>query len=147
MVILIALLILLPNQIAVLVHLINLKQIVQIILQYQICQIQKHQLSIHHLHQKPQLPIHQLPKHHRAKMKKSTESMSTIFYQPLPSGCFGYKLVGDNIDKNVYARYMRIIKHQNRSLHFFHALAILDRVDISKLSDMLAPTCLHLPKK
>ena len=44
-----------------------------------------------------------------------------------------YKLVGDNIDKNVHPREMRS-DHQTHSLHYFHAYAVLDRVDMSGFS-------------
>jgi len=56
---------------------------------------------------------------------------------PTPAGCshlMTYKLVGDNIDKNVRPRDMRS-DHQTRSLHYFHTYAVRDRVDISHYSD------------
>ena len=40
-----------------------------------------------------------------------------------------YKLVGNNIDKNVHPCYMRN-DHQVRPLHYFHTYAVLDRVDL-----------------
>lgn len=46
----------------------------------------------------------------------------------------GYKLVGDNVDKNVRASFQRI-GYTTQSLHYFHAYAVLDRVDFSGLSD------------
>ena len=45
--------------------------------------------------------------------------------------CYGFKIVGDNIDKNVNPRYMRCDR-QTRSLHFFNSCAILDRIDLSE---------------
>ena len=42
----------------------------------------------------------------------------------------GVKLVGDNVDKTVKTRYMRI-DQQGRSLHYFHAYATQDRFDLS----------------
>ena len=42
----------------------------------------------------------------------------------------GVKLVGDNVDKTVKTRYMRI-DQQGRSLHYFHAYAMRDRFDLS----------------
>lgn len=50
------------------------------------------------------------------------------------AGTFGYKLVGDNIDFTVNARYMRTDGRGNQSLHYFHCYAILDRIDFSKFS-------------
>ena len=41
----------------------------------------------------------------------------------------GFKIIGDNIDKNIHRSY------QTQSLHYFHACAVLDRVDFSGPSD------------
>ena len=54
----------------------------------------------------------------------------------------GFKICGDNIDKTVHCRNMRVDK-QTQSLHYFHSYAVKDRVDSSKLSDnhpRLAPS-------
>ena len=48
-----------------------------------------------------------------------------------------YKLVGDNIDKVVKPRHMRI-DSQSRSLHYFHFYAVKDRIDFSHLDDQPA---------
>ena len=45
-----------------------------------------------------------------------------------------YKLVGDNIDKNVQPRDMRS-DHQTRSLHYFHTYGVADRVNSTNVSD------------
>ena len=45
-----------------------------------------------------------------------------------------YKLVGDNIDKTVKPRDMRI-GSQTQSLHYFHAYAVKDRIDVSHMED------------
>ena len=58
-------------------------------------------------------------------LKGISEDFSSTWY--------GFKIVGDNIDKNVRPRYMRSDK-QTRSLHYFNSYAVLDRVDCSKLS-------------
>ena len=50
------------------------------------------------------------------------------------AGWDGFKLVGDNVDKNIRASYQRI-DYTTRSLHYFHVYAVLDRVDFSGLSD------------
>ena len=47
----------------------------------------------------------------------------------------GYKLVGDNIDKDIRASFQRL-GHTTQSLHYFHAYAVLDRVDFTGLSDV-----------
>ena len=44
------------------------------------------------------------------------------------------KLVGDNLDKEVVPREMRS-DYQKRSLHYFHAYAVKDRIDLSEVSD------------
>ena len=47
-----------------------------------------------------------------------------------------YRLCGDNVDKTIKHRYMRINIHEGSiSLHYFHAYAVADRIDFSKLSD------------
>ena len=46
----------------------------------------------------------------------------------------GFKLVGDNVDKNVRQSFQRIDR-MTRSLHYFHSYAVLDRIDLSGLSD------------
>ena len=68
-----------------------------------------------------------------------TESSSS---PPLPSGHFGYKLVGDNIDMVVKARYVQVGVLGNRSLHYFHFFAVKNRVDFILLPDVHPDTCL-----
>ncbi|KAL5467031.1 hypothetical protein EMCRGX_G031198 [Ephydatia muelleri] len=51
-----------------------------------------------------------------------------------PKTRFYFKLVGDNIDKNVKPRYMRS-DNQTKSLHYFHVYAVADRVDTSQSSN------------
>ena len=46
----------------------------------------------------------------------------------------GFKLIGDNIDKNI-RRSFQTIDSTTLSLHYFHTYALLDRVDFSGLSD------------
>ena len=46
----------------------------------------------------------------------------------------GFKLVGDNIDKNVRPTH-QCLDHQTKSLHYFHAYAVVDRIDLCELSD------------
>jgi len=72
-------------------------------------------------------------------------------YSPLPitsqeesehvNSTFGFKLVGDNVDKDVKPRHMRI-NHQTKSLHYFNVLAIQDRIPTFHLSEerMSTPT-------
>ena len=46
----------------------------------------------------------------------------------------GFKMVGDNVDKLFKSSFQRIDRAK-QSLHYFHAYAVLDRVDFSGLSD------------
>ena len=48
----------------------------------------------------------------------------------------GFKLVGDNIDKNLRPSFQRLNK-QTISLHYFHTYAVADRIDFSTLSDVV----------
>ena len=45
-----------------------------------------------------------------------------------------YKMVGDNLDKNVKPRDMRV-GNQVRSYHFFHTYAVKDRIDLSNVRE------------
>ena len=57
----------------------------------------------------------------------------------------GYKIVGDNLDKSVKARYM----HDgagNQSLHYFHYFAVKNRVNLSNLPDVHPQTCMPSPE-
>lgn len=47
----------------------------------------------------------------------------------------GYKIVGDNIDKNILPRYNRQ-SYQTVSMHCFNSYAVHDRVSIHGLSDV-----------
>ena len=58
-----------------------------------------------------------------------------------------YKIVGDNIDKTVRPRFMRMKQHRTQSLHFFHSYAIRDRIDTSGLLDVHPQTCLPSPRQ
>ena len=62
------------------------------------------------------------------------------------SACPSFKIVGDNIDKNIKKRYLRV-DQQNSSLHFFHSFAVQDRIDFSHLPDTLPLTCSNKPAK
>ena len=51
----------------------------------------------------------------------------------------GYKFVGDNVDKNVKPSCQRQ-EIQGKSLHYFHAYAAKDRVNLASLSECPPPT-------
>ena len=46
----------------------------------------------------------------------------------------GFKIVGDNIDKNINSSFERI-NSSTLSLHYYHSFAVLDRIDLSGVSD------------
>ena len=64
-----------------------------------------------------------------------------------PPKLLGYKLVGDNIDKGVKARFMRVEQHCGQSLHYFHFCAIQNMIDFGDYPDVLPHTCLDSPTK
>lgn len=47
----------------------------------------------------------------------------------------GFRIVGDNVDKNFRRSFQRV-DYTTRSFHYFHSYAVLDRVDFSGLSDI-----------
>ena len=46
----------------------------------------------------------------------------------------GFKIIGDNLGKNVYPSFMRL-DCETKLLHYYHAYAALDRIDFSGLSE------------
>ena len=54
-------------------------------------------------------------------------------HRPYNPTLLTYRLVGDNIDKNVKPRHMTS-EHQTHSLHYFHTYAVRDRIDLSNVS-------------
>ena len=65
-------------------------------------------------------------------------SAETIDVQAVSQEWCGFKLVGDNIDKNIRPSFQRS-NSQTKSLHYFHSFAIKDRVNLQSLSD-ITPT-------
>ena len=55
----------------------------------------------------------------------------------------GYKMVGDNVDKNIRRSFQRVDR-STFSLHYFHSFAVLDRIDFSSLSDAPVAKTIHL---
>ena len=54
--------------------------------------------------------------------------------------CTVYHVCGDNIDKGIKSRYMRVGKDKPQEMHYFHSYAVADRVDFTSLSDQVIPT-------
>lgn len=68
--------------------------------------------------------------------------------QQIPGPTCYFKLVGDNIDKNVKPRYMRS-DNQTKSLHYFHVYTVADRVNAKQMSNqmsMIDPNMVDLGK-
>lgn len=57
----------------------------------------------------------------------------------------GFKVIGDNIDKNVRPSFQRL-DHRTQSLHYFHSIAVRDRADHSSAS-ISVPTGLPIDRK
>ena len=53
-----------------------------------------------------------------------------------------FKLVGDNIDKNVRPRYLRSSIHRTESLHYFHSYTVRDRIGFNELPHKQPSSCL-----
>lgn len=68
-------------------------------------------------------------------------SLSDIFgpeisFAPTLQSWLTFKVVGDNIDKNIQPQDMRL-DNQTKSLHYFHVYAVRDRIDLSDYDDTL----------
>jgi len=48
----------------------------------------------------------------------------------------GFKIVGDNVDKNIRPSLQRF-NNKTNSLHYFHYYAVLDRLDLSACSEIV----------
>ena len=55
----------------------------------------------------------------------------------------GFKLVGDNVDKNIRPSLQRFHNKTN-SLHYFHYYAVLDRLDPSACSEVISTDMIDL---
>ena len=60
-------------------------------------------------------------------------------------GWKGYKLVGDNLDKNIRPSFQRFA-YETTSLHYFHHYALLDRVNFSGYSEHIPTDRIDLKK-
>ena len=69
-----------------------------------------------------------------AEQEQSPALKSPAQNQQPSSNMKGVKIVGDNVDKNVKARFTHI-DHQGKSLHYFHCYATQDRFDLSMPED------------
>lgn len=63
------------------------------------------------------------------------ENVQALPIDQLPGVSFPlFKIVGDNIDETVKPREETSESH-NKSLHYFHSYAVMDRTDVSALQD------------
>jgi hypothetical protein len=60
----------------------------------------------------------------------------------LQSNWSGFKIVADNIDKNIKPRYYRSDTKVN-ALHYCHCYGLKDRIDITGMSDRMPKIALH----
>ena len=60
-------------------------------------------------------------------------AVSTPSAAPVPASQLSFKLVGNNIDKTVRPRHMRV-DHQAASLHYFNVYAVQDHISFQHLS-------------
>lgn len=51
-----------------------------------------------------------------------------------------YRLCGDNVDKGVKQRYMRVYVNKPDSIHYFHAYTVSGQIDFSNLSEEIIAT-------
>lgn len=87
------------------------------------------------IHVPYQLPVHIGPlASARPVIAKLPTSCSV---QSSGSPKLGFKLVGDNLDKSVKSRYLRLEGPRNKSLHCFNSFAVQNRIDFSHLPDAL----------
>ena len=59
----------------------------------------------------------------------------------------GYKIVFDNVDVTVKARYIRTDGTNNQDLHLCHCICVLNRINLSNLSINLPDSCLDSPDR
>ena len=51
-----------------------------------------------------------------------------------------YQICGDNIDKGIKQRFMRVGQDKPDSVHYFHSYAVADRVNFWELGEEVYPT-------
>ena len=61
------------------------------------------------------------------------------------TGWPGFKIVGDNMDKN-FRPLFQCHDNSTNSMHAFHMYAVQDRVDLSSYSDFHQPSCIEINK-
>ena len=60
---------------------------------------------------------------------------TSTYVEAQPFTSYQYKIVGNNIDKNIRASFQRL-DHQTKLLHYFYSFAVKDHIDFSTLSEV-----------
>ena len=76
----------------------------------------------------------EVPEQEQTPALKSPAQDDTSDSQQQANEVKGVKIVGDNVDKTVKTRFMRIDR-QGKSLHYFHCYATQDRFDLTMPED------------
>ena len=86
----------------------------------------------------PEMPSEEIPESSStATSPTSSIDLDTFLGPecPKPPGVLTtFKIVGDNIDKDIKPRHMRS-DYQTRSLHYFHSYAVRDRLNLDSYDD------------
>ena len=62
------------------------------------------------------------------------EEMTVTTDKDIVSEWNGFRIIGDNLAKNIKPRFLRV-DHHSQSLHFFHLFALKDRINLSGFSN------------
>ena len=62
------------------------------------------------------------------------EEMTVTTDKDIVSEWNGFHIIGDNLDKNIKPRFLRV-DHHSQSLHFFHLFALKDLINLSGFSN------------
>ena len=94
--------------------------------------------------QQPNISTEEFNQQQRASREESSQQQRTLdgkHNTEHGNVWHGYKIVGDNVDKNVTPRFQRYEK-RSQSLHYFHAYASRDRINMACLSNEQPATTL-----
>ena len=67
---------------------------------------------------------------------ESSNFIATLPGLPLQMRHKGFQLVGDNIDKTICRRHLRLDR-KNESVHYFYVYVVENCIDVSQLSDTM----------
>ena len=74
--------------------------------------------------------------------RASTQLTQSSEQSNMPTPWHGFKIVGDNIDKNIRPSFQRC-DYQTKSFHYFNSYAVKDRIDLSDVSDIRPTHCIN----